>query len=155
MKANNNEPPIVDDVFTENERAQLKKYRARSEREWARFVRDHNKYREWERQVNEMFNVCNRILADTGLWGCVDWVVDKLHRLQEEFLRKTHTLRTVLRLAIGWQSPSLFYESVGVREAIAYLFDWRGARERHALKWSGEQLRKEIWDIDLQNKIKR
>ena len=84
-----------------------------------------------------------------GLWGCADWVVNKLHCLHKKFLCKTHTLRTVLRLAIGWQSPSLFHEPVGAREAIAYLFDWRGARERHTLKWSGEQLQKEIWDIDL------
>ena len=41
-----------------------------------------------------------------------------------------------------------------VSSAIVYLFNWRGARERHTLKWSGEQLYKEILDIDLQNKIK-
>jgi len=114
-------PKNIDDVFAEIEQAQLEKYRAHSDHEWALFVRDRNKYLEWERQVGEMFNVCNRI---------------------------THTLRTVLRLAIGWQSPSLFREPVGVREAIAYLFNWRGARERHTLKWSGEKLHEEIFGAD-------
>jgi len=121
-------PKNIYDVFAEIGQAEFEKHRERSEREWALFVRDRNKYLEWERQVGEMFNVCNRI---------------------------THTLRTVLRLAIGWQSPSLFREPVGVREAIAYLFNWRGARERHTLKWSGEKLHEEIFGIDLQNKIKR
>ncbi len=121
MKPTNDNQPIIDDVFAEIEQAQLEKHRARSDWEWAQFVRDRNKYFAWERQVGEMFNVCNRI---------------------------THTLRTVLRLAIGWQSPSLFCEPVGVREAIVYLFNWRGARERHTLKWSGEKLHEEIFGID-------
>ena len=121
-------PKNIYDVFAEIGQAEFEKHRERSEREWALFVRDRNKYLEWERQVGEMFNVCNRI---------------------------THTLRTMLRLAIGWQSPSLFYEPVGVREAIVYLFNWRGARERHTLKWSGKQLHEEIFGIDFQNKIKR
>ncbi len=148
-------PKNIYDVFAEIGQAEFEKHRERSEREWAQFVRDRNKYLEWERQVSEMFNVCDRILTNTGLWACAEWVVDKLHYLHEEFLCRTHTLRTVLRLAIGWQSPSLFREPVGVREAIAYLFNWRGARERHTLKWSGEKSHEEIFGIDLRNKIKR
>lgn len=66
----------------------------------------------------------------------------------EKFLFKTHTLRTVLRLAIGLGSPSLFGEPVGVREAVAYLFDWRGARERHTLKYSSEQFNRHVFGIE-------
>lgn len=148
MEPTNDKPPIIDDVFSEIGQAEFEKHRAHSDHEWAQFVRDRNKYLEWERQAGKMFNVCNRILTDTGLWVCAEWVVGKLYCLHEEFLCRTHTLRTVLRLAIGWQSPSLFREPVGVREAIAYLFNWRGARERHTLKWSGEQLYEEIFGAD-------
>lgn len=74
-------PQNIDDVFAEIGQAEFEKHRARSDHEWAQFVRDRNKYLEWERQASEMFNVCDRILTNTGLWACAEWVVDNLHRL--------------------------------------------------------------------------